>query len=296
MKEPVSVSVIGPGALGSAMIDLVSRHSGFALRSVWGRTLDNCYIIGKDGEKDLPGRNLPSEEADLGEVIIVSVPDDQIAKITAHLSESGISWNSRKIIHLSGSLDSSVLRPLANRGALTGSLHPLQTFTRGDTAERFDGIWFSMQGDDQIFPVLRKLIEPFGGQARILTSSQKSAMHLAAVFASNYLVSLMEVVTKITEKNGIEDGFNMLEPIVQQTLQNVISKGSEQSLSGPVARGDQSTIEKHLNQLEDNPEYYRLYCQLGKIAVTIAEESGQLDGTHSNTIRNVFESGLNFDE
>jgi len=296
MKKPVSASVIGPGALGSAMIDLVSRHSGFTLRSVWGRRSDHSHIIDKTGNKQRPDRKFPYQESDLGQFVIISVPDDQITRVTKRLSEADISWNSRQIIHLSGSIDSSVLKPLANSGALTGSLHPLQTFTRGDTADRFDGIWFSMQGDNQIFPMLKKLIEPFGGRARILSSSQKSAMHLAAVFASNYLVSLMDVVTKITDKNGIDDGFGMLEPIVQQTLQNIISKGSVQSLSGPVARGDLFTIEKHLKQLEENPEYYRLYCQLGKIAATIAKESGQLNETHSTAVRKVFESGLNFDE
>ena len=57
-----------------------------------------------------------------------------------------------------------------------------------------------MQGDESIFPVLRDLIEPVGGQFKIFSSSQKSAMHLAAVFASNYLVTLMDVADQITEK------------------------------------------------------------------------------------------------
>lgn len=292
MSNPVSVSVIGPGALGSAMIDLVSGHPGYSIHSIWGRTLPDCYRVEPSGKEQPANRKFPTLDEDLGQLVIISVPDDQISKITNRLSQSEINWSSRQVIHLSGSLDHTILQPLAAGGAATGSLHPLQTFTRGDEAERFRGIWFTMQGSKSMFPVLRKLIEPVDGQAKVLSSSQKSAMHLAAVFASNYLVALMDVADKIADESNVDEGLNMLQPIVQQTLKNIYSKGSKQSLSGPVARGDRSTIENHLKQLKENPDLFRLYCDLGLIASNIAEESGQLHVKRSKIIREIFDSGL----
>lgn len=292
MSNPVRVSVIGPGALGSAMIDLVSGHYGFKIQTVWGRSPSDCYRVDDNGRKLPVGYGFPKNNSDLGRLVIISVPDDQISKIANHLSQTDVNWSSREVIHLSGSLDSKILRPLADSGATIASLHPLQTFTKGDSAQRFQGIWFSMQGDESIFPVLRDLIEPVGGQFKIFSSSQKSAMHLAAVFASNYLVTLMDVADQIAEKSNISDGLKILEPIVQQSLSNIKSKGPNNSLSGPVARGDQSTIKKHLGQLSNNPEHFRLYCQLGLNALNIAEESQQLDKACSKIIRDVFEKAL----
>jgi len=296
MSNPVSVSVIGPGALGSAIIDLVFRNSGFLLHTVWGRTSSDCYRIDESGKKQPVSRGFPTLDKDIGRLLIISVPDDQISKVANNLSQTDINWSSRQVIHLSGSLDNTILQPLSGKGATTGSLHPLQTFTRGDTADRFHGIWFSLQGDESIFPVLRDLIKPTGGHSKVFSSSQKSAMHLAAVFASNYLVALMDVADQIAGEEGINDGLKILEPIVQQTLDNIYSKGSKQSLSGPVARGDRSTIEKHLNQLQENPGQLRLYCELGLIASNIAEEAGRLSETRSKIIRDILKSGLNADE
>lgn len=292
MSNSISVSVIGPGALGSAMIDLVSGHSRFTVHSVWGRSTSDCYKIDDQGDKIPTRRIFPDTDQDIGHLLIISVPDDQIATVSKDLSKTGINWSSRQVIHLSGSLDYTMLQPLADKGATTGSLHPLQTFTLGDTADRFQGIWFSMQGKDSIFPLLRKLIEPVGGRSKILSSSQKSAMHLAAVFASNYLVGLMDVADQTAGENSVDDALELLEPIVRQTIDNIFSKGTEHSLSGPVSRGDQTTIEKHLNQLKENPGHYRLYCQLGLAATNIAEKSGQLEKTRLNSIRKLFESRL----
>lgn len=293
MNDSLSVSVIGPGALGQAIIDLVLNHPGFNIRSVWGRKKSENYFFKAPDHKVQANQLFPSKDTDLGRLIIISIPDNQIKTVVEQLSEAGISWKNRYVIHLSGSLDSSILEPLASKGAHIGSLHPLQTFTRGDKADKFDGIWFTMQGSDAIISILDKLIAPFGGQRKILSSSQKSAMHLAAVFASNYLVALMDVVENITKDSDINDGLSMLEPIVRQTVRNINSKGSKKSLSGPVARGDISTIEKHLKQLENNPGYQKLYCQLGLQASEIAKESGQIEKSRFDTIREIFESVSN---
>lgn len=289
--------MIGPGALGGAMIDLISQHDVFSLHSVWGRKQSDCYYVKKGTTDKVPADKLfPSQNDDLGTLIIISVPDGQIKSCANRLSDTQILWTKKQVIHLSGNLDSSILDPLKKMGAVTASLHPLQTFTRGDGADRFSGIWFSLHGDASFFSLLNQLIEPFGARSKVLTSQQKSAMHLAAVFASNYLVSLMDVVDDITKGNGIPDGLEMLEPIVHQTIQNIFEKGTKQSLSGPIARGDKSTVGKHLKQLEDNPARYKLYQQLGLIATQIADMSGSADSSDIKEIREIFEPDIDSDE
>lgn len=294
MKHPISVSVIGPGALGSTMIDLIARNPDFTIHSVWGRSKSDSYSLDSEtGKKVCPGHSKPSKDHDLGEVVIMAVPDDEIISVARQLSDAKIKWNHRSVIHLSGSLSSGVLKPLKDCGAQTASMHPLQTFTRGDTADRFSGIWLTLQGDAKLFPLLNQLVEPFGAQTKVLTKDQKKAMHLAAVFASNYLVSLMDVVDHITDRADITNGAEMLKPIVHQTIKNIFDKGTTRSLSGPVARGDQSTIAAHLKQLESSPVHINLYQQLGLIASQIAQSSGQLDEEASQMVRSLLKSHNN---
>ena len=61
MSNPVRVSVIGPGALGSAMIDLVSGHYGFKIQTVWGRSPSDCYRVDDNGRKLPVGYGFPKK-------------------------------------------------------------------------------------------------------------------------------------------------------------------------------------------------------------------------------------------
>lgn len=296
MSQLTSVSVIGPGSLGTAIIDLIVAHSNFSLTSVWGRKSTDSYFFLPGGDKRSAKKAFPSDEPDLGELIIISVPDNKISKIAHRLTDVPISWNQRSVVHTSGSLDSSVLSPLADAGAKTASMHPLQTFTKGDSYERFKNIWVSLQGDESLFPVLRSLVEPFGAYTRVLDSEQKSAMHLSAVFASNYLVSLMKIVEEIANDSGIDDGLEMLEPIIRQTLENISERGPDHSLSGPVARGDTQTIQKHLNQLKSSPNKEQLYRRLGMIAADIAGKKSGTSKLGIEEVKKELASGLSSDE
>lgn len=291
MSKGRSVSVFGPGALGGAMIDLIKKHSQFTLHSVWGRNAaDSYYYSESEGKKRASDKSFPDQCGDLGKIIILAVPDDQLSAVAGRLSEIDVNWKEFCVIHLSGSHGADILAPISESGASVASIHPLQTFTRNDSASRFDGIWFTFQGDHSLFPLLKSLISPFGARSVPMSAEQKLTMHLAAVFASNYVVSLMEVVQQITEKNDIENGLELLRPIVHQTLENIFEKGATQSLSGPVARGDCSTIEKHLSQMEGNPEHAELYRSLGLIASGIAQKSGQLNTEKVLQVQNLLEN------
>lgn len=292
MSKFTTVSVFGNGALGGALIDLVRKTDLFVLHSIWGsKTSDNKIYSPQSGKPEVSSSEFPEKPGDLGKLIFLAVPDDAISNVAHRLSEIEMDWSHRAVVHLSGSKSAEVLAPVSDYGAKVASMHPLQTFTRGDNADRFSNIWFTLQGDESVFPVLNNLIDLAGAHSNIMSAGQKSAMHLAAVFASNYLVSLMYVAEEITEKHGIENGLEMMEPIVDQTIKNIFSKGAVQSLSGPVARGDSQTIQHHLSALKTNMDQSRLYRYLGEAAVDIALKSGQIDKQKARQIRETLKSG-----
>ncbi|MEX2456401.1 MAG: DUF2520 domain-containing protein [Balneolaceae bacterium] len=275
MESKPSISIIGRGAVGSALVDFF-RRSEYPLWSVWGHRKEECFLMSDD--KEIQTENsFPQTSSDLGEIIFIAVPDDKIAEVADQLSNQKIDWSLHSVVHLSGAKSSDLLSSIKEKGGATASMHPLQTFTKGDGSDRFKDIYISLEGDEELVEKLEGIVSDFGALSFKLTPDQKRSMHIAAVFASNYLVSLMDIVHQITSKNGIENGLQILAPIIRQTFSNIEEKGIEQSLSGPVKRGDLNTIKQHLSDLDDAPELTKnLYKKLGLQALNITQKSAQL--------------------
>ncbi len=100
------------------------------------------------------------------DVILLAVPDDALAEVARNLARlAGASCRGKIILHTSGALDSHVLRPLAQQGAYTGSLHPMQTFT-GRTEPELNGTIFAIEGHPRARRAAREIARSLGGGAR----------------------------------------------------------------------------------------------------------------------------------
>ncbi len=275
MESRSSISIIGRGAVGSALVDFF-RQSEYPLRSVWGHRKEECFLMSDEDEIQAEN-SYPQRSSDLGGIIFIAVPDDKIEDVAVQLSEQEVDWNRHSVVHLSGAKSSDLLSSLQSQGAAIASMHPLQTFTKGDSDDRLKDIYISLEGDKELVGKLEEIVRDFGAHSFKLTPDQKRSMHIAAVFASNYLVSLMDIVHQITSDNGIENGLQILAPIIRQTFNNIEEKGTEHSLSGPVKRGDLNTIKQHLSDLDAAPVLTKnLYKKLGLQALSITQKTGQL--------------------
>lgn len=289
MESKPSISIIGRGAVGSALVDFF-RQSDYSLRSVWGHRKEECFLM-SDEKEVKPNYSFPLSSSDLGEIVFIAVPDDKIAEVANQLSNRKIDWSRLSAVHLSGAKSSDILSSIKVKGGTVASMHPLQTFTKDDSDDRFGDIYISLEGDEEVVEKLEEIVRDFGAYSFKLTPDQKRSMHIAAVFASNYLVSLMDVVDQIISKNGIENGLQILAPIIRQTFSNIEEKGTEKSLSGPVKRGDLNTIKQHLSDLDDAPELTKkLYKNLGLQALNITQKSGQLSPDQIKELKDLLES------
>lgn len=289
MRSKPSISIIGRGAVGSALVDFF-QQSEYSLRSVWGHQKEDCFLM-SDGKEVQAELSFPQQSSDLGEIIFIAVPDDKIEEVATQLSEEEINWDHHSVVHLSGAKSSNILSSIQEKGGTTASMHPLQTFTKGDSGDRFKDIYISLEGEKELVNKLEEIVHDFRAHCFKLTPDQKRSMHIAAVFASNYLVSLMDIVEQITSKNGIENGLQILTPIIQQTFSNIEKKGTVHSLSGPVKRGDLNTIKQHLDDLEGAPEVTKnLYNNLGLQALSIAQKSGELSNVQIKELKDLLGS------
>ena len=282
MIEQHSISIFGRGALGSALYDFF-RSKSYVIRSVWDRKGGEIY-----SGKDLPvlksEKILPANDHEVGNMIFIAVPDDQIPSLSKQLSLIPIKWENRSIIHCSGNLPSNVCNYLADKGAKVAAMHPIQTFQRGDRLNRFLGIYVTLEGDVKLMDDLRTIVNDMEAHPIQITPEQKRIIHIASVIASNYMVSLMHVTETLLNSAGVEEGIDIFQPLVSQTMQNLFELGVVESLTGPISRGDLQSVKHHLERLKENSHHSEIYKLMGLEAILIAEKKGNVSRETLSTL------------
>lgn len=185
------------------------------------------------------------------DIVLLCVPDAAIAEVAAGLSP-GHAW----VGHVSGATPLAALEPHLRRF----SLHPLQTFDRSGDPSQLDGAWGAVTGDSaDALAIARELAETLGLHPFELADGDRTLYHAGAVFASNYLVTLQRAAVRL----GVPaEG---LVPLMRGTIEH----GFE--LTGPIARGDWSTIEAHEHAIRaSRPELEQLYDTLAEATVVLA--------------------------
>jgi predicted short-subunit dehydrogenase-like oxidoreductase (DUF2520 family) len=205
-------------------------------------------------------------------IILIATPDDAIRRVAAKLARiGGDEWRGKVVLHTSGALDESVLSPLARRGASTGSIHPLQTFS-GRSSPPLDGVVFAVHGDQRAERVARRVARAVGGIPVTLRRDVKAIYHAAGTFASPSLLVIIEAAMHLL----MDAGFSRrrakmaLLPLVRQTLANFERFGAKDSWTGPVARGDFATVARHAAALSSKPaEIQQAYAALARLSARL---------------------------
>lgn len=232
-SEP-SLRVIGPGRAGSSLAT--------ALRRVGWRV------------DELVRRGDPVDDVATGvDLLVLAVPDGSIAEVAARVSPV----DTTVVAHLAGSLGLDVLEPHARRAAL----HPLVAMPNANVgAERLlGGGWFAIAGDD----LVRRVVDDLGGRSFEVLDEHRAAYHAAAVIASNHLVALLGQAERVASIAGVP--LDAYLDLVRATVDNVAELGPAAALTGPAARGDWRTIERHLDALpDDERDAYEVLVRLAR--------------------------------
>jgi predicted short-subunit dehydrogenase-like oxidoreductase (DUF2520 family) len=200
------------------------------------------------------------------DAVLLCVPDATIAAAAAEVPE-GPAF----VGHVSGAGTLNLLAEASARGARAFSLHPLQTFATGETA--VDGTPAAIAGSDrEALRFARELAEALGMRPFEVAEEDRSAYHAAAAIASNLLIALEESAAELLGRLGTDEARELLAPLVLQTAANWAELGPR-ALTGPIARGDQTTVDGHRAALRERaPELLPLYDLLAERARTIATQ------------------------
>jgi predicted short-subunit dehydrogenase-like oxidoreductase (DUF2520 family) len=196
-----------------------------------------------------------------GSAVLLCVPDDAIAEAAATFAAA--SPPPELVGHTSGATGLDALAPASAAGAATFSLHPLQTIP-DDTAD-FTGCPCAISGSSaDALAFARELAERLGMRPFEVDEADRAAYHAAASIASNFLVVLQESAAALLDVTGVDDARELLSPLVLRTAANWSELGPG-ALTGPIARGDEATVERHLEALRERaPELVDLYEALAE--------------------------------
>lgn len=259
------LALVGAGRVGRAL-GFVLRNAGYAIGSVVCRkpssARDAVMFIGGG-----TARTISRLRAVDGDLVIVASPDDAIEDVARRIALLPERFEGRTILHVSGSLSSTVLGELKRRGAWTGSCHPLQSFPTAELgATRIAGSTFAIEGDRAAVALAMRLARDAGGRPMKLRAADKPLYHAAAVMASGHVAALLDASLEALQAVGMseEDAREALMPLVEGTVANIRRTGTRVALTGPFARGDEATIERNRAALMAVSEALaRVYEELG---------------------------------
>jgi len=273
------IAIIGCGKVGTSLAFFLSG-AGYRISGFFSKTRSSAENAARLVDGPDPAQS-PWEITRAADVVLITTPDDVIAaacrEIAAH---RGFKKNSA-ILHCSGALPSTILSPARESGALAASMHPLQSFAAARTdINPFDGINMALEGDGPAVALATRMAQDLGANVHTIKTEGKTLYHAAAVAASNYLVTILDLALKMLQAAGMEpaDGFAILKPLIEGTLNNVEKIGIPEALTGPVARGDVDTVAAHIDHIVAQvPELKALYCSLGIDTAGIARAKGSID-------------------
>ena len=260
------VFILGAGRAGRGL----SR----ALRASGVRTIG---LHGRRAERDpdaITAGPLPASISAAG-VVLVAVRDGQLDEALGELTAAPLAAGAA-VLHVSGSAEPS-LEALRSSGHPCGTFHPLVPLADPARApELLRGAWIGTDGDAAAIAVADALAATLGAHTLRIPMGEKAAYHAAAVIASNFPTVLAAVAAQLLAKIGIDEreAWGAIRALMRGAVANLDTELPARALTGPIARGDAGTVEKHLAALSLEPGVRALYATLSLAAIALARQGG----------------------
>ena len=240
-----SLRVIGPGRAGLSLSRALAG-AGWDVEPALGRGDD---LRGAASGVDL---------------LVIATPDAVVADVAAAVEPVA----GAVVAHVAGSLGLDVLDGHARRA----SVHPLVALPDAEVgAERLRGAWFALAGD----PFVRSVVDALGGRWFTVPDDDRAAYHAAACIASNHLVALLGQAERVGASAGVPRQAFL--DLVRATVDNVAALGPAAALTGPAARGDQQTLDRHRAALD--PSELDAYDAMVDLARRLVDTTSVLCGS-----------------
>lgn len=268
MAGRLTLGIVGAGPVAQALGRLLAPafKLRFASRSRAGAAAE---FAGGGAEACRLG-----ELAGSSACVVVAVRDAAVPTVAGALAEHAPAV----VLHTCGSLGPSALQPLPQRGSSCATFHPLQSFPDGPAGvQALPGSSFGICGAGRALAWCRKLAGLLGGRAFEVEESRLPLYHAAAVTASNAAVGLAAASQELMGAAGLgpDEARRAIAPLMEASFANARTMEPERALTGPVSRGDASTVRRHMDALQsESAELRGLYRAFSRYLAAVAGRRG----------------------
>lgn len=278
MERP-RIGVVGAGRVG-AVLAAKFTDAGYPVTAVSGASDASALRIATL----LPGVCVvaPDEVVRRSDVVFLCVPDDALAGLATHLASAV--RPGQFVAHTSGRHGLAVLEPIERAGARVLAFHPAMTFTgTAHDLGRTCVFGLTAREDDRV--AAEGLVADLDGQAEWIDESDRVLYHAALAHGANHLVTVVSQAMGLLRSAGLSEPDAVLRPLLEAALDNTLQFDLA-ALTGPVVRGDVSTVRAHLDALTDTDTATRdTYLALAWATSTAARTDGRLTGPAAGAVR-----------
>lgn len=241
-----SITLIGSGRLARPLGIALAR-AGYMIDAVFSPTKEHAITLAAElsclplhQTKDLPLHS---------DFYVLAIKDEAIGDLAKQLH-----FSDSIVLHTSGSIPMNILSDTSSR---YGVLYPLQTFSKERMPDFFNIPLFVEGNNEDTQASIMELAFSISDEVYELDSEKRKALHVAAVFASNFSNHLYHLAGKILAEEGLN--FDVLRPLILETALKTEHLLPAQAQTGPANRGDHKTIQAHLEYLESSPDLQNIY-------------------------------------
>jgi len=262
-----------------------------------GRGLSRAFRASGTIVVGLHARRAHEEATSVGEypatlsdanVVIIAVGDPEIDTVCASLAELARRNPHRiargtVIVHTSGTAEPSGFQALRQLGFPCGTFHPLVPFATPERgAQLVREAWVGIDGDATACAASRRLAAALGARTVNIPPGAKKIYHAAAVMASNFPVVLAGIASQLLANAGIAErsAEQVVHSLMSAAVENLAHGSPAAVLTGPVVRGDMTTVHAHLQALRGDATAQAVYDVLSKAAAALAARRPLLDDAH----------------
>ena len=279
-------AIVGAGRVGCTL-GLVAKELGFVVDATWNRSAEKARqvatLIDPEHTYHADIEQVASRIVAGVDVVWITVIDAEIERVARCLAPYLVA--DQLVLHTAGSLGAQILKDAGVPGPVA-SLHPLQAITEPRAAAKsLAKCAWTVEGDAEAVAFARAFMAQLGVSPVEIDSDSKTLYHASAVTAANLLVALIDAAFQMAQAAGMsrDDARRLMLPLAQSCIENLERQDTPQALSGPAARGDQTTIDRHLQALAalDDPGLRAIYQTLTDRALALAarrdESSDELE-------------------
>ena len=222
------------------------KKAGHNIVQVFGRNSKDASELAYELDTESTNYwNVVNKNADL---YILAVSDIAVEEVFHELQ-----LTDKTVVHTAASVSKEVLKEGSGH---YGVLYPLQSLKK-DMGYLSEIPVVIDASDKKTLNMLDVLAHTISDRVVEAGDETRLKLHLAAVMVNNFTNHLYALIEKYCKDEGLD--FYLLLPLIQETAARLEDASPSKTQTGPAIRGDDATIEKHLDLLNKYPQLKKIY-------------------------------------